>query len=224
MQAVSNGRVDLVSRVMVGKPQTPTPVVQTHIRAIDFYPHWHVPQSIVKRALVPALKKNPNYLIRERIRVFESWGGREVDARRINWRSAQKNSSYVYRQDPGRFNALGVIRIDMPNNENVYMHDTPMKKLFRYNLRPYSAGCVRVQKIVGLTEWLLKGQGSWNRPRINTTIVAEAQSSVTLSHHVPVYFSYITAWARPNGIAHFRSDIYNKDIQNVKMANADMRK
>lgn len=217
LQAVSGGRLQLSSRVVVGKPVTPTPVVRSAVRAVNFLPYWNVPQSIARRALIPAVKKDPGYLQREHIRVYASWGGAELNPAQVNWWAPQ-GKRYVFRQDPGTFNALGVIRLDMPNRYIVYMHDTPLKKLFRYHLRPYSAGCVRVERVQPLAQWLLRNEGGWSQSRITQTIASGRPQTVKLSRPVPVQFTYLTAWASGDGLAHFRIDIYGKDARKAPAA------
>ena len=101
-----------------------------------------------------------------------------------------------FRQDPGPQNALGLVRIDMPNSETVYMHDTPMKPLFNQRSRPFSAGCVRVQDVFKLVEWIARYEMGWDQPGRAEEVVAAGQPlDVTLTRPVPVYFTYITAWA-----------------------------
>lgn len=213
LQAVSNGQLQLTSRVVVGKPATPTPEVSASVRAVNFLPYWHVPESIAKRALIPAVKKDPQYLSREQIRVYASWGGAELNPAQVNWWAPQ-GERLVFRQDPGPQNALGLIRLDMPNKHIVYMHDTPLKKLFDYHLRPYSAGCVRVQQVQDVAAWLL----GWNPAQIQQAVSSGQQQTVNLNAPVPVYFAYISAWASGNGVARFRTDIYDKDGSSARTA------
>lgn len=209
LQAIDRGRVKLYSRVITGKSSTPTPVTATRIRALNFYPYWNVPQSIATRALVPKVTQDPGYLARERIRVFAGKGA-EVDTTKVSW-TPSMGRRYVFRQDPGPGNALGVIRLDMPNKYTVYMHDTPLQRLFRYGVRPYSAGCIRVHKIFDLSAWLLQEKGGWSRSRVMKTVAAARAETVTLPRPVPVYLVYVTAWGLPDGTAQFRVDIYNRD-------------
>lgn len=211
LQAVADGRVRLYSRVITGKPGTPTPILTASVRALNFHPYWNVPQSIVRRALLPKLAKDPDYLAREHIRVFSGAGpGSEVAPDRIN-RSKGRAGGYRFRQDPGPHNALGVIRFDMPNKHIVYMHDTPLQRLFRYGVRAYSAGCVRVQKPFLLAEWLLEGNGGWSRRRIRGVVASGRGETVDLAAPVPVHLIYVTAWGAPDGTAQFRLDAYNRD-------------
>jgi murein L,D-transpeptidase YcbB/YkuD len=221
LQAVSGGQLQISSRVVSGKPATRTPEVTTAVRAVNFLPYWHVPQSIAYRALIPAVKKDPGYLAREHIRVYASWGGAEVDPAQVNW-FAPQGKRYVFRQDPGPFNALGVIRLDMPNRYIVYMHDTPLKKLFNYHLRPYSAGCVRVEQVQQLAAWLLRNEGGWGQERISSTIQSGQAQTVKLKRPVPVHFTYLSAWGTGDGLANFRIDIYDKDA--IKARGAKLSK
>lgn len=220
LQAVTGGRLDLSSAVIVGKPATPTPEVTAAVRAVDFLPYWNVPQSIAQRALIPAVQKDPAYLERERIRVFAGYGGAEITSSQVNWRAPQGDRLF-FRQDPGAFNALGLIRLDMPNQHIVYMHDTPLKKLFQFYLRPYSAGCVRVAKIQELTLWLLSSVGGWDAVRLADALQSGQQQTISLPQAVPVHFVYVSAWATGAGDAQFRMDIYDQDGSAAHTAEAE---
>ncbi len=221
MQAIRGGRVELHSRVIVGKPHTPTPSIDANIKAVNYLPFWHVPKSIAVRALIPEIKKDINYLKREHIRVYSGWGGKEVDPRDVNWWSAQ-GERYVFRQDYGPFNALGLVRIDMPNKDIVYMHDTPLKKLFKYYMRPYSAGCVRVERVLELADWLIADDyPDWSASKADGVINSGEPQTIKLKKHVPVYFVYVTAWAAANGDVLFREDIYDRDSRKQQIVRSD---
>ncbi len=217
LQAVNGGRIEIYSRVVLGKPTTPTPVISAKIKALNTLPYWHVPQSIARRQLIPAIKKNPDYLAKQHIRVFASWGGQEVDPRAVNWWAPQ-GERYVFRQDPGPHNALGLLRLDMPNKHIVYMHDTPLKALYDYYLRPYSAGCVRVQTVFDVGEWLLRGDGHPAAGQLRSLIGQRVKETIKLKQPVDVHFVYISAWATDDGLVHFRPDIYRLDTQDTQTA------
>ncbi len=208
LQAVSNGRVALYSRVITGKPNTPTPTMKVNVRAVNFFPFWNVPRSIARRAIVPKAAKDPGYLTRERIRVYGSKG--ELNPASVNWSRASAGN-YRFRQDPGPRNALGLIRFDMPNKHIVYMHDTPLQSLFRYGVRSYSAGCVRVNKVAELAAWMLNDNGNWSQNSVRRALGAQKAKTVKLKRQVPVHLVYVTAWGSEDGGANFRLDIYNKD-------------
>ncbi len=209
VQGIRNGRVEIASRSIVGKRTTPTPIVNASIRAVNLLPYWHVPSTIAQRALIPAIKKDPTYLYREKIRVFSSFGGEEVDPSQVNWWGPE-SKRYVFRQDPGQQNALGVVRLDMPNKHIVYMHDTPMKQLFNYHERAYSAGCVRLQTVLDVAAWLIDGKDGWTRQGIDRAIANGRRDTIKLPNPVPVHFIYLTAWVE-NGTVQFRNDLYNRD-------------
>jgi murein L,D-transpeptidase YcbB/YkuD len=104
------------------------------------------------------------------------------------------------------------VRIDMPNEHMVYMHDTPMKPLFRERARAFSAGCVRVEDVFALAEWIARYESGWEQPgRAQDAIAAGQSLDVALTHPVPVYFTYITAWAERDGRVEFRPDLYGRD-------------
>jgi murein L,D-transpeptidase YcbB/YkuD len=212
LEAVDHHQVERRHRVIAGKPERPTPTVHATIRALNFFPHWRVPESVATLDLIPRLIKEPEYLQKEQIRVLTgSFNGPEIDAAKIDWRQADANK-IKFRQDPGPQNALGLLRLDMPNSEGVYMHDTPMKPLFNQRVRAFSAGCVRVQDVFSLGEWIARYESGWERPGRMREIIAAGQSvDITLTRPVPVYFTYITAWAEPDGTIEFRPDIYGRD-------------
>ncbi|MGE8941424.1 L,D-transpeptidase family protein [Leptospira interrogans] len=214
LQVIAREQMLLYSRVIVGKSATPTPDIQASIRAVDLMPYWHVPTSIAQRAIIPAIQKDPNYLVRERIRVFSAWGGTEVDPSTVNWFAPQA-TRYVFRQDPGPQNALGLIRIDMPNKHTVYMHDTPMKRLFDGPYRSQSAGCVRVQNVFALAGLLLGEDEQSVRRRLEPLMNATTTTTLRLEQPVPVHFVYLTGWVAGEGPAQFRNDVYDKDTVSV---------
>lgn len=211
LQAVRDGKVELFSRVIVGKKQRQTPAITAKIRALNFLPYWRVPDSISSRDIIPLLRKDPDYLNREHLRVLKAWGGEEINSTGIDWNSEIVNS-YKFRQDPGSFNALGIVRLDMPNEHIVYLHDTPLKKLFGQTHRAFSAGCVRVHRIRDLASWLLLDvDQSWTREKVDMVSVMGESLDVDLEKKVPVMFVYQTAWATADGRTHFRADIYSRD-------------
>ena len=209
LQGVAGGAVAVTSRTIAGKRATPTPVVSAQVQALNTLPYWHVPGTIAKAALIPMIRKDPGYLYKEKIRVFSSFGGDEVDPGSVNWWGPEAER-YVFRQDPGEHNALGVLRFDMPNKHIVYMHDTPMKNLFSYFERAVSAGCVRLQNFWGVADWLLSGQDGLSVAALQGRVASGQQSTVRLKQAVPVHFIYLTAWV-DNGAVQFRNDLYNRD-------------
>jgi murein L,D-transpeptidase YcbB/YkuD len=212
LEAVERGVVELRHRTIVGKTERQTPTVRAMIRALNFFPYWRVPESVATLDLIPRLVTQPEYLQQEKIRVLTgSYNGPEIDPSSIDWRQADAKR-LRFRQDPGPQNALGFVRIDMPNSEGVYMHDTPMRHLFNQRWRAFSAGCVRVQDVFTLVEWIAKYEPGWEQPGRTQEILAAGQAvDVNLTRPVPVYFTYITAWAELDGRVIFRPDLYGRD-------------
>ena len=212
LQAVQDGQVQLASRVIVGREERPTPTVHAKIKELNFFPYWNVPDSVAYGDLIPKLLKDPGYLQRERIRVQTDYGesGQIVDPSFINW-SSPEAQSFKFRQEPGPQNALGLVRVNMPNEHNVYMHDTPMKNLFGRSARAFSAGCIRVQRIFDLVAWLAGPNGGWDRARVDSVLMGGQQLDVPLTAEVDVFFTYLTAWASPDGEVSFRQDLYGRD-------------
>jgi len=211
LEAVDRFEVQRRHRVIVGRAERQTPTIKATIRALNFFPFWRVPDSVAQLDLIPKLQKEPEYLTNEGIRVFDASGAREIDSSSIDWRQVDA-SKIKFKQDPGPRNALGLVRIDMPNSETVYMHDTPLKKLFEQRSRPFSAGCVRVQDVFKLVEWIARFEPGFDQPgRVEDVVAAGEAADVTLTRPIPVYFTYITAWAEADGRVEFRSDIYNRD-------------
>lgn len=212
LEAVNQYEVEQRHRVIVGRIGRETPTLRASIKAMNFFPYWRVPDSVAKLDIIPRLQKEPEYLGKERIRVYQdNFNGMELDSAQIDWFQADYQK-IKFRQDPGEQNALGLVRLDMPNSEGVYMHDTPMKQLFSQAQRPFSAGCVRVQGVFELAEWLARFEAGWEQPGQVEAILNGGQAvDLNLSRPVPVFFTYITAWADGDGRVQFRADIYNRD-------------
>ena len=207
IEAVENGQVATRYGAVVGKPDRPSPVQNAKIQEINFNPFWHVPASIVRKDLIAKMQEDPQYLTRNKIRMYDGRGN-EVNPLSIDWRTDQA-TKFLFRQDPWAENSMGTVRINMPNPNSTYMHDTPNKNLFGQDFRFHSSGCVRIQNIREILVWLLKDNPGWDRARIEQAQRSGERTDVKLTKPVPVYWVYITAWATPDGVVHFRPDIYN---------------
>jgi murein L,D-transpeptidase YcbB/YkuD len=209
IEAIENGVAVSRHTAVVGKPDRPSPDINSKIIEINFNPYWTVPVSIVRRDLIPKMQAEPDYLTANRIRIFDQRGN-ELTPSQINWYSNEA-VNYMFKQDPGDFNSLGSIRINFPNKDGVYMHDTPSKNLFGEDFRFHSSGCVRVQNVRELVNWLLIDTPGWSRQEIDRVIKSGERIDARVSHPVPLYWVYVTAWATPDGVTQFREDIYNRD-------------
>lgn len=211
VDAIDHGRVAHRYVAIVGEPDHQSPQISAKIAAINLNPTWTVPESIIKNEIIPKMRRDPAYLSRERIRIL-NYQGQEINPRAINWNS-DKATNFILRQDSGAGNALGLIRLSMPNPDAVYMHDTPSHNLFAKDYRFLSHGCVRVQGVYDLAAWLLEGapDGPWTRETIQRRIAEGAREDIKLPKAVPVIWVYMTGWASADGVVHFRDDVYNVD-------------
>ena len=196
------------SRVIVGKPDTQTPVISAQIQSIIFNPRWVIPSGILSKEAIPAIRKDRGYLSKHRLTVVDG-KGKPVDPSRVNWYG---NGGFPYRlvQASGDDGSLGRIKFNMPNRFTVYMHDTPTKPLFERARRAYSHGCVRVDKPFELAEHLFRDSEQWSLKKIEAAINTGKTRTIPLSVKVPVFFLYQTAFA-DSGKVSFRDDIYKRD-------------
>ena len=179
---VDQGQVVARHRTVVGSRRTPTPQLMSNAVAVTFNPWWNVPQSI--------------------IREMGSMRGYEV----------RRNGSQVsVRQPPGPGNALGRIKIEMPNDHAIFLHDTPAQALFSRPVRAFSHGCVRTQNIRDFAAVLLAPTGRWDRAAIDAAIASGDNQQTQLAAPVPVYIAYFTAAATNDGNIVTYDDIYGRD-------------
>jgi murein L,D-transpeptidase YcbB/YkuD len=210
VETVENGHVATRHAAGVGKIDRQSPLLQTKIPEINFNPTWTVPASIIRKDLIPKMRKEPNYLTENKIRII-SPSGAEISPASVNWNSDEA-TRYTFRQDPGGdFNSLGFVRINIPSPHGVYMHDTPSKGIFGDDYRFVSSGCMRVQNVRDYIAWLLKNTPGWDRAKIDEVIQSGQRVNARIADPVPCYWVYVTAWATPDGGVQFRDDIYNKD-------------
>lgn len=209
IEAVEDGIVASRHRAVVGKVDRQSPIINSKIHEVNLNPYWTAPVSIVRKDIIPLMQKDPTYLKRNAIRIFAK-SGRELPPESIDWNS-QEAVKYMFRQDPGKINAMGSVKINFQNPHAVYMHDTPQQNLFGRLLRFESSGCVRVQNVRDLVSWLTKDTPGWSRRDVERVIESGERIDVKLAKKVPIYFTYVTAWAMPTGVVQFRDDIYRRD-------------
>jgi murein L,D-transpeptidase YcbB/YkuD len=213
VEAVAGGEVVLRQIAVVGKPERPTPEISSKIQEINFNPYWYVPRTIIIKDLVPKgrefSRRGQDMLAAYHMQAFDA-AGNPLDPRQINWNSPEVYN-YNFRQLPHGENSLGFVKINFPNKDSVYMHDTPLKKLFGQNVRFESSGCVRVYNVEQVVAWILRDTPGWGYERIVSMKHTGEQMDVKLSKPVPVYLAYISAWGTPDGQVNFRPDIYGLD-------------
>jgi murein L,D-transpeptidase YcbB/YkuD len=219
LQVEENENPVLSMHVIVGKQLLSTPAFNSRLTHIIFNPYWAVPQSIASKEILPILKKDPDYLSKENLQVFDSWGAdaQPIDPGGIDWSQyTQKHFPYRLRQLPGPRNSLGQVKFLLPNRYDIYLHDTPSRRLFNKSVRALSHGCIRVQKPNELAEYLLRDSAKWNPEAIAAAIAKQETRTVTLPQPTPIYLLYFTAWVDSDGTVQFRDDIYTRDVKLVQ--------
>lgn len=208
VEAVENGTVAQRHLAIVGRPDRPSPVIQANISSVNLNPYWTVPMSIVKADIIPHMRKDPSFIAKSNMKLLGA-ENKEIDPASVNWATLKSPYFYV-RQEPGPTNSLGQLKIDMPNSDAVYMHDTPKKTLFRNDVRFNSSGCARIEGVRDLAAWLLEGS-EWNRQSIEDEIAKGERKNIALKKQVPVAWVYLTGWQGADGQVQFRDDIYGLD-------------
>jgi murein L,D-transpeptidase YcbB/YkuD len=213
IEAVEGDRVVSRHTGVVGKIDRPTPILRSAVHQMNFNPVWTLPPTVIEKDLIPKgqemQRRGQNVLVKYGIDAYDG-NGKKLDPASINWSTATP-LNLSYRQQPGRENPLGFLKINFHNSYSVYMHDTPSETLFGRNFRAASSGCVRVAGIEHLASWLLTDNGGWSPERIAGMRESGEKLDVSLKKPVPLYFVYITAWVTEDGVVNFRRDLYNKD-------------
>lgn len=200
------------SKVMVGQPYHQTPVFRSAITYIVLNPTWTPTPDIVKNETVPSIVKDPDYLAKQRMRVFDS-SGTEIDPRTIRWQQYQgRYLPYTLRQDPGTDNSLGLIKFLFPNPYHVYLHDTPSKFLFGRTQRAFSHGCIRVQNPLELGRLILAHDAGnpTTVEKMDQILASGKTTTVILKQPLPIYLMYLTTNVR-DGKVMFKPDLYSRD-------------
>lgn len=209
IETVDAGIVHSRHHAIVGKIDRQTPLLTTKITEINFNPFWTVPKSIIIKDLIPKMQKDPGYLDRQKIRIYDQ-SGNPLDWRMVDWNSDEA-VKYMFRQDPGDINSMGSVKINFPSPDGVYMHDTPEKGLFGGDNRFHSSGCVRVQNVREYVFWILKNTPEWQQESIIQVMTNGERIDAKVADPIPLYFKYVTAWASADAIVQFRDDIYQRD-------------
>ncbi|REA56620.1 hypothetical protein DSL64_26215 [Dyadobacter luteus] len=191
LHVYEKGKLSFEMNVVVGSEANSTVIFSGTLNQVVFSPYWNVPASILKKEILPGIKRNPNYLARHNM----EWNGGSV------------------RQKPGKSNSLGLVKFLFPNSYNIYLHDTPSKSLFGESQRAFSHGCIRLSEPKKLAEFLLRRDSTWTSEKIGQAMNAGKEKYVRLrgENEIPVYIGYFTAWVDSEGKLNFRKDVYGHD-------------
>ena len=209
LKFVDKGETVLESKIVVGQADWRTPIVRAEARAVTVNPIWHIPASIAKKEYLPKLQMDPNTLQAEGLVLV---GGPADDpyGQKIDWAS-KTEFPYSLQQPAGPKNALGTLKVEMPNKFDVYLHDTPAKQAFAEETRTLSHGCMRVQQIAPLVSLALNGDAQSGLSDLSQMIAAGETKKLTIDKPIPVYVLYWTAFVDSDGAVEFRPDIYERD-------------
>jgi L,D-transpeptidase YcbB len=211
LRVIENQNDVLNMKIIVGKIYRSTPIFSEDMKYIVFSPYWNVPNNLAKADILPKIKENPNYIYRMRYEIFRSWSENEkpLDPSAIDWENmTAEKFSFRLRQKPGPWNALGKVKFMMPNNYNIYLHDTPERNLFDKEERMFSSGCIRIEKPVELVKNLFP---DLTEKEIHQKMQKRKEEYANLKEPVPVHIVYITMLKDSTGnLVHFK-DHYKED-------------
>ncbi|MBX2972422.1 MAG: L,D-transpeptidase family protein [Flavobacteriales bacterium] len=201
MHIFEDGKEAWNMKVVVGTVATRTVIFSDTLSNIVFSPTWTVPQSIVRGEILPAIRKDPNYLAKKGM---ERIGGTEANP--------------IIRQKPGAGNALGRVKFLFPNDYSIYFHDTPSKGGFVRESRAFSHGCIRLNEPQRLAEYLLRNDSTWTTEKIAAAMNKKSETWVRLkdAEKRPVTIGYFTAWVGTDGRVYFCDDVYGHDDKLAK--------
>ncbi len=204
LYGVEQGKATVSMRVIIGNRDNHTPLFDNAVTDVVFNPPWSVPARIARNELVPKLRENPSYFIQAGFTVTQ-------DGVAIDPMAADPDSGdFSFRQRPGHGNALGKIKFNIPNDDNIYLHSTSSPQLFAKEDRALSHGCIRLEKPRDLAYFVLGSEPEWDKEQIDAAYDSNSQRHVEVDE-IPVHLVYWTAFVDEHGTPHFYNDVYDKD-------------
>lgn len=203
------GRPEWETRVVVGRQMSKTQVFSSKISHVIVNPSWAVPPGIIRKEVLPGIKKHPGYLQRHRMQVFS--GNTRIEASGIDWGRYSGRIPYTIRQVPGYDNPLGRFKFLFPSSFWIYLHGSSEPWRFGEPVRTFSHGCIRVEKAEELATLLLSANAGMSHRQIRRIFSGKKEAYYRLNRPEPVFVVYLTAWADEAGALHFRPDVYGRD-------------
>lgn len=197
------------SKLVVGKEVSKTQVFKGKISHLVLNPHWSVPPGIIRKEVLPGLKRNPNYLKKHHMQVFS--GNQLIPASRINWHRYATKIPFTIRQLPGKDNPLGKFKFLFPNSFWIFLHDSNEPWRFDAHRRTFSHGCIRIEKAETLATYLFEKNAGFSTAQIRKAISGKKEAYYKLDKPEPVYIVYLTSWVDEKDRLHFRPDVYGRD-------------
>jgi len=196
LRVYDGDRESLSMPIIVGTEATKTVIFTASLSSVVLSPTWTIPPSIVRKEMLPAMRRDANYLRRNQMDII---GGTAALP--------------IIRQRPGAHNALGRVKFVFPNGFGIFMHDTPAKGLFAREQRTFSHGCIRLSQPQALAEFLLRDDAAWPPEKIVAGMLSERETPIRLDTPRPVWIVYFTAWVDDAGVLQLREDVYGHDAR-----------
>lgn len=213
--AVEDGDVRFEMPVVVGRKKRQTNSFVTQIHGVRFNPTWTVPPTIKEEDILPELIKNPGYLADKGMELYDGHGkdAPTIDPAVVDWSNVTEGDLKMFRmvQIPGKHNPLGFVRILMPNQHNIYLHDTNHRELFARTNRAKSSGCIRLASPEKVAEFVLEKRNGWNNDKMRKILNKKKIRDIYTSERMPVYILYYTAWLGSNNQIIYGDDLYERD-------------
>jgi len=207
MDVIEMGKYQYSHKVIVGAPETQTPLLQGKMSHVLTYPRWNIPPSIIQKEIIPAMRRDSNYLRKKGYEVTR-WSGEPLSSQVLLKGEYGGNYPFNVSQPSGESNALGIIKFLFNNNESVYLHDTNSRSLFERNFRALSHGCIRVQNPMKLAGFLLDSTAVL---QMNTQLNNHQTGHLPIRKYVGIYLTYETCNVSDNGQINWYKDVYKKD-------------
>jgi L,D-transpeptidase YcbB len=215
LQLKDSDSVVLKSRIVIGKPDTRTPIITSAISNMITYPQWHIPESIIKKEVLPGLKNDPSYTLSKGLSLLDD-NGNEVDPYLVDWSKFKNSIPYDVVQGSGDENALGILKFNFPNKYSVYLHDTNQRYLFSKKTRALSHGCVRVQAWQELAKFILRNDSIFTVKAtpidsLKSWLALKQKHYIPIHKQIPLFIRYITCEVNKGNLI-FYEDIYGEDL------------
>ncbi|MGH7505256.1 MAG: L,D-transpeptidase family protein, partial [Longimicrobiales bacterium] len=208
--------------VVVGQEGWETPIFRDTMESIVVNPYWNVPASIEEDEILPAIRREPDYLAIHHMEILLN--NQVIDPSSIDWAAIPiGDSRYRFRQRPGPENALGQVKFLFPNRHNVYLHDTPADALFSESSRAFSHGCIRLEKPLDLARVLMDRVTETPPSQLDALLARDSEQWIPVTEPLPVYVLYFTAWAGRDGTMRFHPDVYERDQRLDEQARRALR-
>jgi len=216
------GRVVQDMAVVVGRTDRQTPMLDVRLVAVQFNPPWGVPDRNAREDLLPHFRREPGRMQALGYRLYQRIDGEltEIDATTVDFSAYSKDRfPFIIRQDPGEANALGRIKFVMPNRDDIFMHDTPDRHLFRRAERAFSSGCIRLERPMDLLAEAFSGMPAWNQERFDRVLDSGVTQGISLARPIPVRLHYDTVVVEAGNVV-MRRDIYGLDAAYLRALDA----